>query len=319
MDDVTFGLLCESLGRVCSATRSLVTVQNMVAHTIARWGSSEQKEKWLPRLASGDAIAGLCITEEDVGSDAGAVRTQIVETDGGWAVTGRKRWVTCGMLADLFLVLGRVGEAPAAILVEGDAAGLFRSPVTGQLGLRGAQLAEIRFEAVAVPPEGIIGAPGFGFSHIASTTLDHGRFSIAWGCTGMAQGCLEESARYASSREQFGSSLSEHQLVRKLVSDMIIEVRAAGALCLVAARTRAARGESAIVDTMIAKYFASRAAFRAAADAVQIHGANGCAPGAPVERHYRDAKVMQIIEGSDQMQQLTICESAFREYAVGTS
>lgn len=313
-NNIAFGLLCEVIGRVCSATRSLLTVHNMVAHTITRWGTAEQKGRWLPRLADGSAIGALCITEAEAGSDAGSVRASLQRTGSGWSLSGTKLWVTCGMLADVFLVLGSTEEGPTMVLVSGEAPGITRTPVAGQLGLRGARLGQISFDGVELPDDAIVGRPGFGFSHVASTALDNGRFSVAWGCTGIAQGCLEASARHASVREQFGVPLHQHQLVRRLLTNMTVGTRAARSLCLEAARSRDAGSPSALTDTMVAKYFSSGTAVRAASDAVQIHGASGCAPGATVERHYRDAKVMEIIEGSNEMHQLTICETALRDY-----
>ncbi len=313
-DDVGYGLLCEEIGRACSSTRSLLTVQNMVATAVGRWGTAEQKARWLPRLATGDAIAGFCLTEPETGSDAKSVRATL-DVSGDIAVlNGRKLWVTFGQRADVFLVIATAGGAPTAILVERNTPGLRVTPVDGQLGLRAALLAEVEFRDCHVPTAAIVAKPGFGFSHVASAALDHGRYSVAWGCVGIGQACLEASAAYASRRQQFGVALREHQLIRRMVSDMVTNVRAARLLCLAAGAARDGKQPGALVDTMVAKYLASTMLAQVTSDAVQIHGAIGCSPGHPVERHFRDAKVMQIIEGSDQMQQLAICESAFREH-----
>ena len=312
MDEVTYGLLCEEIGAACSSVRSLLTVQNMVARTIARWGSPAQKDAWLPRLASGDAVAAFCLTEPDTGSDAGAVETLFESVGDGWSVTGRKRWVTFGRRADVYLVIGRSAEGAVAALVPSDAKRLTLEPVKGQLGLRAAELAEVVLDGCPVPKEATVARPGFGFTHVASTTLDHGRYSVAWGCVGIARGCLDASAGYASRRVQFEAALRDHQLVRRMITDMHVATEAGRLMCIEAGRQRDAGDPRSIESTMAAKYFASTILPRVTNDAVQIHGANGVDPAYAVERHFRDAKIMQIIEGTDQMHQLNLADVALR-------
>lgn len=312
MDAVTYGLLCEEIGAACSSVRSLLTVQNMVAATIGRWGTSAQRDEWLPRLASGEAVAAFCLTEPRTGSDAAAVQTSFDDAGDGWVVTGRKLWVTFARLADVFLVVGRAESGVVAALVPKEAEGLSLRPVGGQLGLRAAMLAEVVLDGCRVPKESTLARPGFGFSHVASTTLDHGRYSVAWGCVGIARGCLDASAAYASEREQFGAPLRDHQLVRRMIADMQVSTDAARLMCIEAGRLRAASDPGSIEATMAAKYFASTVLPRVTNDAVQVHGANGVDPAYAVERHFRDAKVMQIIEGTDQMHQINLAEVALR-------
>ncbi|MDQ3981216.1 MAG: acyl-CoA dehydrogenase family protein, partial [Actinomycetota bacterium] len=267
----------------------------------------------LPRLASGEAVAAFCLTEPETGSDAASVRTTFEDAGDEWAITGRKLWVTFGQRADVFLVVGRNDAGPVAALVERDAPGLDLRAVEGQLGLRAAMLAEVVLDRCRVPKANTIGRPGFGFSHVASTTLDHGRYSVAWGCVGIARACLEASVSYASSRVQFGVPLRDHQLIRRMIADMQVSTDAARLLCIEAGRRRAAADPGSIPATAAAKYFASSILPRVTNDAVQIHGANGVDPAYSVERHFRDAKIMQIIEGTDQMHQLGIAEAALRE------
>lgn len=312
MDEVTYGLLCEEIGAGCSSVRSLLTVQNMVARTITRWGTAAQKEQWLPRLASGEAVAAFCLTEPETGSDAGAVSTRFDDAGDDWSITGRKLWVTFGRRADVFLVIGSADSKPVAALVPRSSEGMTLRPVEGQLGLRAAMLAEVVLEECRVPKDATVGRPGFGFSHVASTTLDHGRYSVAWGCVGIARACLDASAAYASERVQFGAPLREHQLIRRLITDMQVATDAARLMCIEAGRLRAASDPRSIESTMAAKYFASTILPRVTNDAVQVHGANGVDPAYAVERHFRDAKIMQIIEGSDQMHQLALADKALR-------
>ena len=313
MDDVTYGLLCEEVGAACSSVRSLLTVQNMVGRGIARWGSPDQRAEWLSRLASGHALAAFCLTEPGTGSDAASVACSFEDDGDDWAVTGHKRWVTFGRRAGVYLVIGRSDRGPVAALVPRDAPGLELRPVDGQLGLRAALLAEVVLTRCRVPKGHTVGTPGFGFSAVASTVLDHGRYSVAWGCVGIARACLEASASYASTRTQFGAELRDHQLVRRMITDMMVSTDAARLMCLQAGRLRDSSDPASITATMAAKYFAATILPRVTNDAVQIHGANGVDPAYGVERHFRDAKIMQIIEGTDQMHQLNLADVALRE------
>ncbi|HEX2195915.1 MAG TPA: acyl-CoA dehydrogenase family protein [Actinomycetota bacterium] len=313
MDEVTYGLLCEEVGAACSSVRSLLTVQNMVAKAIARWGSPEQRTEWLPRLSSGETIAAFCLTEPGTGSDAASVECSFADTGDEWEITGHKLWVTFGRRAGVYLVVGRGDGGPVAALVPRETAGLELRPVDGQLGLRAALLAEVVLDRCRVPKDHTLGRPGFGFSAVASTVLDHGRYSVAWGCVGIARACLEASVSYASARRQFGAELREHQLVRRMIADMMVSTDAARLMCLQAGRLREAADPSSITATMAAKYFAATILPRVTNDAVQIHGANGVDPAYGVERHFRDAKIMQIIEGTDQMHQLNLADVALRE------
>ncbi|GGR90032.1 acyl-CoA dehydrogenase [Streptomyces aureoverticillatus] len=308
------GEACARIGGVCSALRGLVTVQSMVAAALLRWGTAEQRERWLPALARGELLAAFAATETEAGSDLAAVTTTVEEQGDTYTVTGEKRWITFGEVADVFLVLGSAGGRPAAVLVEADRPGVLREPVRGQLGMRAAQLAHVRFDGVRVPRENAVAPPGFGLSHVVATALDHGRFTVAWGCVGMAEACLDAAAEHAARRAQGGVVLAEHQLVRSLLGRAAVDSRAARELCLRAARLREAGDPDAIAETVAAKYAAARAATAVAGSAVQILGAAGCAPDSPVGRCYRDAKVMEIIEGSAQVSELHIADHLLRAH-----
>jgi glutaryl-CoA dehydrogenase (non-decarboxylating) len=310
MDLVTYGLLTEEIGRACSSVRSLLTVHDMVGEAIARWGTPAQRSRWLPVLASGSVVGAFALTEPDVGSDAGAVRTEAAEEGGDYVLSGRKRWISFGQIAGLFLVFARCQGRPTAFLVERDTPGLTISPITGLLGMRAAMLAELRLEGCRVPHHNLLGQVGVGVSHVAATALSHGRYSVAWGCVGIGQACLDASMAYAGRREQFGVRLEEHQLVRRMLSDMITDLKAARLLCVSAGRLRRAGHPGSLLEVLAAKYFASRMASRAAGHAVQIHGANGCSEENPVARYYRDAKIMEIIEGSTEILQIAIARYA---------
>ncbi len=306
VDPVTYGLLTEEIGRGCSSLRSLLTVHDMVSEAIRRWGSPYLKREVLPRLARAELLAALALSEPNVGSDAASVETTAVADGGEFVIDGRKRWITFGMIADLFLVFARCAGQVAAFAVPADTAGLTRQPITTIVGTRASQLAEVVFAGCRVPSDHLVGRVGFGFSHVASTALDHGRYSVAWGAVGILQACLDACLEYTAARQQFGKPLAKHQLVQRKLTRMIADARAARLLCLQAGYQRSIGAPDAATETLIAKYFASRAATRAANDAVQLHGANGLSQEYPVERYLRDARVTEIIEGSTQIQEIAI-------------
>jgi glutaryl-CoA dehydrogenase (non-decarboxylating) len=306
VDAITYGLLTEEIGRGCSSLRSLLTVHDMVSEAVRRWGSPYLKREVLPRLARAELLAALALSEPNVGSDAASVETEAERDGDAFVLTGCKRWITFGTIADVFLVFARCGGQVAAFLVPATAVGLARQPITTVVGTRAAHLAELTLTRCRVPADHLVGRVGFGFSHVAATALDLGRYSVAWGAVGIAQACLDACLAYTSSRHQFGKPLAKHQLVQRKLTRMIVDTRAARLLCYQAGYRRSIGAPDAATDTLIAKYFASRAATRAANDAVQLHGANGLSQDYPVERYLRDAKVTEIIEGSTQIQQIAI-------------
>ncbi|MFG3510706.1 acyl-CoA dehydrogenase family protein [Streptomyces sp. NPDC047821] len=312
-DAVTLGLLAGELGRACSSVRSLLTVHTMVAHAIQRWGSRSQRESWLPRLAAGEIVGALAVSEPGAGSDAAAVTTRLVRDGDDWVVNGHKKWTTYGETAGLFLVVGRSEEGPTALLVERDTPGVRTELIEDMIGIRASMTANVYFDDVRVPGGHVLARPGLGVSHVVGAALDLGRYTVGWGCVGILDACLEASVDYASTREQFGSLIKEHQLVRRMISTMYTDARAARLLCLEAGRLRDERDPGALAATSTAKYFAATAAGRAAADAVQIHGANGCGSDYPVQRYLGDSRVMEIIEGSAQLHQVGLAEYAFQE------
>jgi len=312
MSMLVYGLLNEEIARGCSSLRSLLTVHGMVAHVVLKWGSKDLRARWLPRLATGEKIAAFALTEPDVGSDARAIETSAVASSNSYVLNGRKRWITFGQIADVFLVFAQCEGRPTALLVERNTPGLSIEPITGMLGVRASMLAELRFENCRVPRENIVGREGFGFSHVASMALDLGRYTVAWGCVGIGQACLEASLNYAGERRQFGAFLKDHQLVRRMLTGMITNVKAARLLCLHAGYLKDRGATEAIMETSVAKYFASTMATKVASDAVQIHGARGCSSESSVQRYLRDAKIMEIIEGSTQMQEILIAEHGYQ-------
>ncbi len=312
MDMITYGLLNEELGRGCSSVRGLVTVQNMIAQTILKWGSQHQKELWLDKMSSGDVIAAFALTEPDVGSDAKNIETTVTLAGDSYVLNGHKKWITFGQIADLFLVFGQCDGKSCAFLIEKDAPGLSMEPIFGMLGVRASMLAELHLSDCQIPRENLVGGVGFGFVPVGLFALDLGRYSVAWGCVGIAQACLEACVQYAGQRKQFGAYLREHQLVRQMITDMIVNVKAARLLCCQAGYLKGLGDPNSVMETLVAKYFASTMATRAANDAVQIHGALGCSSAHAVQRYLRDAKIMEIIEGTTQIHQIKIAEYGYQ-------
>ncbi|MFF5957896.1 acyl-CoA dehydrogenase family protein [Streptomyces luteogriseus] len=308
MDWVTYGLLSEELGRACQNIRNFVAVEDMVAQALDRWGTAEQRDRWIGPIRRGETLAAFALTEPGIGSDAASIEMDadpVASPDGqdGFVLRGSKKWISFGQIADLFLVFAKMDGKHTAFLVERDTPGLTVNPLNGLLGLRGSMLGELVFDGCRIPAGALVGRPGMGLTFIASSSLDLGRYSTAWGSVGLAQACMEASVRHADTRHQYGGPISDHQLVRRMLADMVTDITATRALCHQAGLSKDQNEADAVNLTLMAKYRASLLANQAAADAVQIQGAQGIGTPGQVERHFRDAKVMEIIEGTTQIQQ----------------
>ncbi|WP_406492319.1 acyl-CoA dehydrogenase family protein [Streptomyces sp. NBC_00846] len=318
LDLVTLGEVHEEVGRGCSSVRSLLTVHTMLSWALLRWGSPGQVERWAPSLADGSVRGVFCLSEPGAGSDAAGITTSAVPHRGGWLLNGRKKWTTGGQIAGLFLVFAHTETSIVALLVPKDTPGVRVTPINEIFGTRASLLAEIDFDHVELGPDALLGPSSFASGMVLSGTLDLGRYSVACGSVGIVQACLDASADYAGRRTVGGAALRELPLIRAKLTDMVTDVRAARLLCRQAGELKDAGDPSTIMATWVAKYFASTAAARHSTEAVQIHGANGLTPDYPVARLMRDAKVTEIIEGSNEIQRLTIADEAFRERTPGT-
>lgn len=308
---IPYGLLTEEIGRGCSSLRSLLTVHDMVSLALQRWGKPAVKEAWLPRLARAEKLAALALSEPGIGSDAAGVETTARQQGDEWVLDGCKTWITFGEIADAFLVFAQVvaedgSRRPAGFWVPAETPGLERSLIGHVVGTRASRLATLVLDGCRVGADHLLGRPGFGISHVATTALDLGRYSVAWGAVGIAQACLDACLGHTTERRQFDVPLREHQLVARHLTDMIVAVRAARLLCYRAGHLRQERDPGAMPETMIAKYHASRTAVDVANRAVHLHGARGLSTELPLERLLRDAKVTEIIEGSSEIQQISI-------------
>ena len=313
LDMISFGLLNQEVGRACSSVRSLITVHRMVCFAVNRWGSQALKDRWLPPLATGEIIGAFALSEPNVGSAAGEIETTATRMGGDYILNGCKKWTTYGEIAGVYLVFAKCDGKALALLLPRDTPGLTVKPIRNMLGTTGSMIAELQIDNCRVPQAQVVGPLGFGISAVALSALDLGRYSVSWGCVGLAQACLDASLAYTRQRQQFGQYLKDHQLIQQMITNMVTHSKAARLLCYQAGYLRDQGAASAMSETLVAKYFASTIAFQAATDAVQIHGANGCSTDYPVQRYLRDAKVMEIIEGSHQMQQILIAQDAYRQ------
>jgi alkylation response protein AidB-like acyl-CoA dehydrogenase len=308
-DHLAYCLVLEELGRGDSAVRGIVSVSlGLVAKSIAAHGSAEQRDRWLPALCSGAALGCFALTEPDSGSDAAALTTRAVRDGGDWLVTGRKMFITNGTTADVAVLFARTGgpghRGITAFLVPTDSPGLTRREIHGKLGLRGQATAELVLDEVRVPDTARLGDEGAGF-RLALGTLAKGRMSVAAGCVGIAQGCLDAALRYADQRTQFGKPIAGHQLVQQLLATMAVDTAAARLLVWRVADL-IDRGEPFATEASMAKLFASEAAVRAANDAIQVFGGYGYIDEYPVGKYLRDARVTTLYEGTSQIQKLII-------------
>jgi alkylation response protein AidB-like acyl-CoA dehydrogenase len=311
LDMVNLGVLHEEIGNACSSVRSLLTVHSMVAYGLSKCGSKQLRDVWLAKLASGEAIGAFALTEVNSGSDAAHIETRAARRGDHFVLNGRKKWITFGQIADVFLVFAQADGGISSLLVEKGCPGFSITHIDGMLGTRGSMLAELHFADCAVPCSNLVGGKGFGFAAVAALCLDFGRYSVACGSVGISQACLDASLAYAEVRKQFGVPIKDHQLIAQLITRMVTDTKAARLLCRHAGQLKDVGDPETVNETLVAKYFASRAAMRSASDAVQIHGANGCSSDYPVERLFRDAKIMEIIEGSSQMQEIMIARHSY--------
>ncbi len=302
-DFVTFGLLNEALGRESSALTDLVTVQAMVCMTLLKWGTEDQRETWIPALAKGEMIGAFALTEPSGGSAIESLTTEFKRKDGSgnFVLNGQKKWISYGQIADVFLVFGKLEQKSVACLVPREVRGLGIQAIREMLGFRAAGLAQINFHDVEVPSANIIGKPGFALSHVAPVGLQFGRISTACSTAGLLRGCFEESVSYAASRKIGNEILGDIGMIRSMIAKMGTDLEASRFLCYAACRAEDEHLPEAFAKTLKAKYYSSKAAVRAASDAVQIHGASGCLESSAVARYYRDAKLMEILEGTTQI------------------
>jgi alkylation response protein AidB-like acyl-CoA dehydrogenase len=308
-DYITYCLGMEELGRADSSVRGIVSVSmGLVGKSILGYGTEEQKQDWLRKIATGESLGCFGLTEPDTGSDAGNLRTKAVRDADDYVIDGQKIFITNGTWADVCLLFARTGgsgpKGVSAFLVPTSTPGFERREIHGKLGLRGQATSEMFFAGVRVPASARLGEEGQGFT-IAMNSLDKGRVSVGAGCVGIIQGCLEATVAYSKERQQFGRPLASFQMIQDMIAEMSIDADAARLLVWRAADL-IERGEPFGVEASKAKYFASEAAVKAANLAIQAFGGYGYVDEYPVQKYMRDARVMTLYEGTSQIQKLLI-------------
>jgi alkylation response protein AidB-like acyl-CoA dehydrogenase len=308
-DMISYCLMIEELGRGDSAVRGIVSVSlGLVAKSVKKWGTEDQKHRWLPGLCAGDLLGCFGLTEPDTGSDAASLRSSAQRDGDDWLLHGTKMFITNGTQADVALVFARTGgpgpRGISAFLVDTAAPGFSRREIKGKLGLRGQATAELVLDGVRVADSERLGDLGAGFT-VAMTALDAGRISVGAGCVGLARGALEAALAYAAQRQQFGKPIASFQLVQEMLADMAVETDAARLLVWRAADL-AERGKAFGTQASMAKLYATEASVRATNAAVQVLGGYGYIDEFPAAKALRDARVMTLYEGTSQIQKLLI-------------
>jgi alkylation response protein AidB-like acyl-CoA dehydrogenase len=317
VDTITYAVVIEELSRASAGLSVMLTVHNSVgSYPVAMYGSEEARRTYLPRMAAGE-IAAFCITEPGAGSDAAALVTTARRTDDGYVLNGEKIFVTNGERASFYVVLARTPGTAGhkdihAFLVEKGTPGLTVAKKEDKMGLRASDTAAISLEDVRVPAENLLGNEGDGF-RVAMSALDGGRIGIAFQALGIGRACLEESVRYAKTREQFGKPIAALSVIQGMLADMGAELEAARTLGFKAAWLKD-QGRPHTKEAAMAKVLATEAAWRAADHAVQIHGGYGYCKEYDVERYYRDVRVTRIYEGTSEIQRLVIARKILEEY-----
>ncbi|GAA0729415.1 acyl-CoA dehydrogenase family protein [Sphingomonas japonica] len=304
------------LGRTTPAFRSTFgTNVGIGSQGLVMAGTPEQKAQWLPRIASGEIVTSFALTEPDVGSDSAAVKTRAVRDGDVYRLTGTKRYITNADKADLFTVMARVGETPgargvSAFLVPRDLPGLTVGAPERKMGQKGAKVADVTFDDVAVPAVNRLGEEGEGFK-IAMRVLDRGRLHISAVSVGVAERLIADCVAYATTRMQFGKAISDHQLIQAMIADSKTETLAARALVLETAAAKD-RGEDVVLESSAAKLFATEMVGRVADRAVQIFGGAGYIADYGIERLYRDVRLFRLYEGTTQIQQLIVARETIK-------
>lgn len=322
LDFVTYARIIEEIARVWMSVAGILNSHLIMAWAVLTYGTEAQRRRYLPRFATGERRGGLCLTEPDAGSDVQAIRTTARRDGGGWRLNGAKMFITNGRYGDTFLVLARTdpdADPPRrgmSLFVVEKGPGFHVLRDIPKLGYRGVETCEIRFEDVFVPDENLVGGQeGRGFYHVLGA-LEVGRINVAARGVGLAQAAFEAAVRYADQRRAFGQPIAEFELIQKKLAWMATKIEAARLLTLRAAE-RKARGERADLDAGMAKLFATETAQEAALEAMRIHGGYGYTEDFPVERYYRDAPLLVIGEGTNEIQETVIARQLLQRFRAG--
>jgi alkylation response protein AidB-like acyl-CoA dehydrogenase len=310
VDAVSYALIIEEIARADSSVRSIISVNcSLVGLTILKWGTEEQKQAWLPKIASGETLGCFGLTEPGSGSDAASLQTRARRDGDDWVLDGTKMFITNGTVAGVALIMAQTDpslgpKGIAAFLVPTDTPGFSANEIHGKLGLRASSTAELVLQDVRVRPDSMLGEIGDGMK-VALSALDNGRVGLGASCVGLAQACLDSALAYAKERKQFGKPIAAFQLVQEMLAEMHVEIEAARLLVWRAASLKD-KGVRNTLEASVAKFYASEAAVKCANLAIQVHGGYGYIDEYPVGRYLRDARVTTLYEGTSQIQKLLI-------------
>lgn len=317
MDTISYVLIMEELSKIDASASVMVSVNNsLVCYGLQAFGTEEQKQKYLTKLATGEYLGAFCLSEPEAGSDATSQKTTAIDKGDHYVINGTKNWITNGGRSDVYLVIAQTDRDKGhrginVFIVEKGMPGFDIGPKEDKLGIRGSDTHTLQFNDVKVPKENRIGEDGFGFK-FAMKTLSGGRIGIAAQALGIASGALELAKKYSKERKAFGTEIANHQAIAFKLADMYTEVEAARHLVMKAAWLKD-QGENYDEASAMAKLYASKVAMEQTVEAVQIHGGNGFVKEYHVERLMRDAKITQIYEGTSEIQKIVISRSLLRD------
>jgi alkylation response protein AidB-like acyl-CoA dehydrogenase len=316
MDAISYVLIMEELSKIDASASVIVSVNNsLVCYGIETYGNEEQRQKYLPKLATGEFVGAFCLSEPEAGSDATSQATTAIDKGDHYVINGTKNWITNGGRGDVYLVIAQTDRDKGhkginAFIVEKGAEGFHVGPKEDKLGIRGSDTHTLQFNDVKVPKENRIGVDGFGFT-FAMKTLSGGRIGIAAQALGIAAGGYELALKYSKVRKAFGTEICNHQAIAFKLADMYTEIEAARMLVMKAAWDKD-QGNNYDMSSAMAKLYASKVAMEQTVEAVQIHGGNGFVKEYHVERLMRDAKITQIYEGTSEIQKIVISRGVIK-------
>jgi methoxymalonate biosynthesis protein len=307
------GELTAYVGSLCSSLRSVMTSQGMAAWAIQRFGDRDQRHRYLAGLTTGQ-LAAVAMSEPGAGSDLSAMQTQIRDGDDSVVLDGQKMWVTGARYADLLVVLGIHGDGAAFVVVPVSTPGVYLDPIADPLGCRAAGHAHVRLDNVRLPASCVLGGGGQPLPLLFTTALSYGRLSIAWGCVGIMRACLSTATSHAKTRQQSGKPLAQHQLVARHLAELLVAEQVSTRTCEHASTCWESASPDMAMAAVLAKHVSAGHATRSASAAVQVLGSAAAQDGHVVARAYRDAKLMEVIEGSNE-----ICQLILAQHALSTS
>ena len=318
MDAISYVIAMEEISKVDASVGVVMSVNNsLVCWALEKYGTDEQKEKYLRPLASGEIIGAYCLSEPEAGSDATQQRTEATKNDdGSWTLNGTKNWITNGTTAEVYLVYAQTDREKgyrgiSCFIVEKGLDGFTQGVKEDKLGIRSSDTCSLQFQDVRVPAENVLGPEGRGFN-LAMETLNGGRIGIGAQALGIAQGAFEAAVQYSQERKAFGKPISNLQAIQFKLADMATKIQAAR-LLLFEAASKKDRGENYIKAASMAKLFASKTAVEVALEAIQVHGGYGYVREYKVERYLRDAKITEIYEGTSEIQHIVISRQLMKE------